>query len=382
MGWSRPWLETGPAVFLEMVGRRAAPRLISRRALRLITLETSISRTLITVLFDALIRVGNISTYAGTPDTTGFPGNGIPATSALLYAPVAVAVDTTGNLFISDENDNVICRVDAASKIITIVAGTGAFGYSGDGGLATAATMRAPDGVTVDSSGNIYIADSENAVMREVFSPTNETMANIITTIVGNGTFGFGGDNGPALSAELSNPAGLFVDSATGNLWLADYWNNRIRLYNASNLQISTVIGSGLVGDGGPATSASFYFPRTPALDPQGDLFITDAENNRIREVNATSQIITTVVGNGVPCAQPTLPCGDGGLATNASIFMPRTITIESSGSLLVADDGDNRIREVDGETLIITTIVGSGEVAVVHRPVKSPGRAAMADLL
>jgi trimeric autotransporter adhesin len=304
---------------------------------------------------------GNITTYAGTPDTTGFPGNGIPATSALLYAPVAVAVDTTGNLFISDENDNVICRVDAASKIITIVAGTGAFGYSGDGGLATAATMRAPDGVTVDSSGNIYIADSENAVIREVFSTTNETMPNIITTIVGNGTFGFGGDNGPALSAELSNPAGLFVDSTTGNLWIADYWNNRIRLYSVSNLQISTVIGSGLVGDGGPATSASFYFPRTPALDSQGDLFITDAENNRIREVNATSQTVSTVVGNGVPCAQPTLPCGDGGLATNASLFMPRTITIESSGSLLVADDGDNRIREVDGETLIITTIVGSG---------------------
>jgi sugar lactone lactonase YvrE len=303
---------------------------------------------------------GNITTYAGTPDTPGFPGNGIPATSALLYAPVAVAVDTTGNLFISDENDNVICRVDGASKIITIVAGTGAFGYSGDGGLATAATMAAPDGVAVDSSGNIYIADSENAVIREVFSPTNETMRNVITTIVGNGTFGFGGDNGPALSAELSNPAGLFVDSTTGNLWIADYWNNRIRMYNASNLQITTVIGSGLVGDGGAAISASFYFPRTPALDSQGDLFITDAENNRIREVNATSQIITTVVGNGIPCAQPTSPCGDGGLATNASIFMPRTITIAPSGDLLVADDGDNRIREVNGGG-IITTIVGSG---------------------
>jgi sugar lactone lactonase YvrE len=304
---------------------------------------------------------GNISTYAGTPDITGFPGDGIPATTALLYAPVAVAVDTTGNLFISDENDNVICRVDAASKILTIVAGTGAFGYSGDGGLAISAAMAAPDGVAVDGSGNIYIADSENSVIREVFSPTNETMPNIITTVAGNGTFGFGGDNGPALSAELSNPAGLFVDSTTGNLWIADYWNNRIRMYNASSLQITTVVGSGLVGDGGLATSASFYFPRTPALDSQGDLFITDAENNRIREVNATSQIITTVVGSGVPCAKPTLPCGDGGPATSASIFMPRTITIAPSGDLLVADDGDNKIREVSGETGNITTIVGSG---------------------
>jgi len=304
-----------------------------------------------------VLSTGIITTYAGTPGTPGFPTSGAAATSTPLSFPGGVAADATGNLFIADENDNVICRVDAASKILTIVAGTGGFGFSGDGGPATSATMAAPDGVALDSAGNIYISDSENAVIREVFSASSPNPGEI-TTIVGNHIFGFSGDGGPALSAELTNPAGLFVDSTTGNLWIADFWANRIRMYNASNLQISTVIGSGLVGDGGPATSASFYFPRTPALDSQGDLFITDAENNRIREVD-TSGNITTVVGTGIPCAMPSLPCGDGGPATSALIFMPRTVTIESSGSLLVADDGDNKIREVSGG--IINTIVGSG---------------------
>ena len=304
---------------------------------------------------------GTITTYAGIPDQAGYSGDGAAATASLLNSPEAVAVDTLGDLFISDTNNNRIRRVDVNTKIITTVAGNGTQGYSGDGGLATAATLGVPDGLAVDNAGNIYIADTVNAVIREVFSPSNETKPNVITTIVGNNTFGFGGDGGPALSAELTNPAGLFVDPTSGNLWIADYWNNRIRMYNATSLQISTVFGSGLVGDGGVATSASFYFPRTPALDSEGNLYITDAENNRIREVNATTQIVSTVVGNGVPCARPTLPCGDGGPATSASIFMPRTITIEPSGNLLVADDGDFKIREVDGSSGIITTIVGSG---------------------
>ncbi|MGA7623142.1 MAG: choice-of-anchor D domain-containing protein [Candidatus Acidiferrales bacterium] len=308
---------------------------------------------------------GSITTYAGIPDQTGYSGDNVAATSALLNFPEAVAVDTAGNLYIADTNNNRIRRVDTtATHVITTVAGNGTEGYSGDGGLATAATLGVPDGVAVDNAGNIYIADTVNAVIREVFSP-NETMPNIIETIVGNNTFGFGGDGGPALQAELTNPAGLFVDPASGDLWIADYWNNRIRLYtptgNPATSTISTVIGSGLVGDNGPATSASFYFPRTPALDSQGNLYITDAENNRIREVaNSDQQTVTTVVGNGIPCARPTLPCGDGGLATDASIYMPRTITIEANGNWLVADDGDLKIREVNSSG-IINTIVGSG---------------------
>jgi sugar lactone lactonase YvrE len=306
-----------------------------------------------------VLASGIITTYAGTPGTPGFPTNNVSATSTQLAGPVAVAVDAGGNLFIADQNDQIICRVDATSKNITIVAGTGAFGYSGDGGPATSATMEAPDGVAVDSAGNIYISDTQNAVIREVFSPTNPNTPNQINTIVGNHTFGFSGDGGPALSAELTNPAGLFVDSATGNLWIADFWANRIRLYSpGNNKQITTVVGSGSVGDGSPAASASLYYPRNPALDSNGNLFFVDAQNDRIREVDSSGNI-STVVGTGIPCAFPTDPCGDGGPATSAAIFMPRTVTIEPSGNLLVSDNGDNRIREVAGG--IITTIVGSG---------------------
>ena len=311
-----------------------------------------------------VLSTGTITTYAGIPGSAGFPTNNALATSSLLIAPVAVAADSSGNLFIADENNNVVCRVDATSKILTIVAGTGAFGYSGDDGPATSATMRAPDGVAVDSAGNIYISDSESAVIREVFSPTNPSSPNDITTIVGNGTFGFNGD-GAATSIELTNPAGIFVDPPTGNLWIADYWSNRVRMYNATSKTITTVVGNGAVGDGGLATSASLYYPRNPALDSSGNLFFVDAQNNRIREVSAADQTVSTVVGTGIPCPQPKNPCGDGGPAGSAAIFQPRTVTVESSGGLLVSDNGDNRIREVNGSTGIITTIVGSGKLCV-----------------
>ena len=302
---------------------------------------------------------GIITTYAGTPGTAGFPTNNVLATSASLNGPDALAVDTGGNLFIADQYDQVICRVDATSKNITIVAGTGPQGFSGDGGPATSATLNTPAGVAVDGAGNIYIADYSNSRVREVLSPTNPTTPNQINTIVGNSTFGYNGDGGVGTATELTNPVGLFVDAATGNLWIADYWSNRVRLYTASTKIVTTVVGSGLVGDGGPATSASLYYPRNPALDAKGDLFFVDAQNDRIREVSASDQTISTVVGTGIPCPTGTDACGDGGPATAAALFMPRTVTIEPSGNLLVADDGDNRIREVAGG--IITTIVGSG---------------------
>src|SRR6204780_1320384 len=309
------------------------------------------------VIRRVVLATGIISTYAGTPDTQGFPTSGVSAASTQLAYPAGVATDANGNLFIADEGDNIVCRVDVTSKIITIVAGTGAASFSGDGGPATSATLNEPDGLAVDSAGNIYISDALNAVVREVSA--SGPNAGEIQTIVGNTTFGFSGDGGPALSAELTNPAGLFVDSSTGNLWIADYWANRIRLYSpGNNKQITTVVGNGLVGDGGPATSASFYFPRTPQLDSEGNLYIVDAENDRIREVD-TSGNIWAGVGPGIPWAIPSLPCGDGGPATSALIFMPRTVTIEANGDLLVSDDGDNRIREVSGG--IINTIVGSG---------------------
>ncbi len=158
------------------------------------------------------------------------------ATSALLNSPIAVAFDTNGDLFIADQNNNAIRRVDATSKVITTVAGSGPNnqGYTGDGGPATAATLNLPDGVTVDGAGNIYISDTDNAAVREVFSATNPTKTNQITTIVGNHTYGFNGDGNVGTSTALTNPSQLFVDSTTGNVWITDYWNNRVRLYTAS----------------------------------------------------------------------------------------------------------------------------------------------------
>ena len=305
---------------------------------------------------------GTITTYAGN-GTAGFSGDGGAATSAELNFPESAALDTAGNLFIADPGNNRIRRVDVGTKVITTIAGTGVQSYSGDGGPATAATLGQPDGVAVDTAGNIYIADTTNTVIREISSASSPAPG-IITTIIGNNTFGFSGDGGPAFNAEITNPAGMFVDSVTGNVYFADYWANRIRLYNpANNKQISTVIGSGQVGDGAAATSASMYFPRTPGLDSQGNLFIVDAENNRIRKVSVADQTISTVVGTGIPCAQPKFTCGDGGPATAASLFMPRTVTIEANGTLLVSDDGDSKIRQVDGTSGVITTIVGSGNM-------------------
>jgi trimeric autotransporter adhesin len=317
-----------------------------------------------------VLGTGIITTYAGMHGKAGYSGDTGAATSAQLNSPIAVAVDSTGNLFIADQGNNAIRRVDGTSKVITTVAGTGPNnpGYSGDGGPATAATMRQPDGVAVDAAGNIYISDTLNAVIREVFSPTNPNTPNEITTIVGNGTFGFNGDGAAGTSTELTNPAGLFVDPSTGNLWIADFWSNRVRLYTASTKLVTTAVGSGAVGDGGEATGASvsLYYPRNPALDANGNLYLVDAQNDRIREISAADQTISTVVGTGIPCAQPALPCGDGGPAAAASLFQPRTVTIEPGGTLLVADDGDNRIREVNGSTGVITTIVGSGNLCTV----------------
>jgi len=294
-----------------------------------------------------------ITTYAGT-GAQGFTGDGGPATSATFGFPQAVATDANENLFIADSDNNVIRRVDVGTGIITTVVGTGAQNYSGDGGPATAATMQIPGGIVVDASENLYIADSGNAVIRKVTAATG-----IINTIVGvQSKFGFGGDGGPALSASLTNPFLLAVDSTTGNVWIPDYWNNRVRMYTASSGIITTVVGNGLVGDGGPATSASLYDPRSPILDSEGNLYIVDATNNRIRKVD-TSGNISTVAGNGIVCPNTQDPCGEGGSATSASLSIPRTVTIDPSGNLIIADSGVNRIREVtDGN---ITTIAGTG---------------------
>ena len=277
----------------------------------------------------------------------GFSGDGGPATQAHLQYPYGVAVDNAGNIFIADSNNHRIRKVDT-NGIITTVAGIGIIGFSGDGGPAIDASFYLPTGVAVDSVGNIFIADTHNSRIRKVDT------SGIITTVAGNGNSGFSGDGGPAKDASLNKPWGVAVDSA-GNIFIADYFNNRIRKVDTSGI-ITTVAGNGgssYCGDGGPATLACFTFPHAVAVDNAGNIFIISTY--RIRKVD-TSGIITTVAGNGVVGFS-----GDGGLATDASLCSPWGAAVDSVGNIFIADTNNHRIRKVDTSG-IITTVAGNGD--------------------
>ena len=237
---------------------------------------------------------GNIITVAGN-GTRGFSGDGGPATAAELNAPYGVALDGSGDLFLGDYSGH-IRKIVLATGIITTVAGNGSYNFSGDGGPATAAGLFDPFGVTVDSSGNLYIADYAHERIRYVSAATG-----IITTIAGNGTQGYSGDGGPATAAELSGPNGVAVD-ASGNVFIADSYNNRIREVVKATGIITTVVGTGVNGyngDGGSATSTEISYAEGLALDGSGDLFFADGINNRIRELVNGPGTVITVAGNG-----------------------------------------------------------------------------------
>jgi uncharacterized protein (TIGR03437 family) len=276
--------------------------------------------------------------------TAGYTGDNGPATAAQLHAPCGLAIDAAGNLYIASSWDNVVREVSGG--VITTIAGTGTAGYSGDNGPAASAQLNNPFGLALDSAGNLYIADTGNSVIREVSS-------GVISTVAGNGAVGFGGDNGPATSAVLSSPRGIAVDSA-GILYIADTGNDRIRSVSAG--VIGTTAGNGVLGftgDGGPATAAQINTPTGIALDAAGNLYIADYANNRIRKV--TAGVISTVAGKGTPGYS-----GDGGLATKAQLNQPYVITVDPSGNLYVADFGNNRIRQV-AVNGVIYTAAGNG---------------------
>ena len=278
---------------------------------------------------------GVINTVAGTGQW-GHSGDGGPATSAQLRSPHGVAVDGLGNLYIADTYSSCVRRVDTAG-VITTVAGTGEWGYSGDGGPATNAQLQRPRGVAVDGLGNLYIADSDNHCVRRVDT------AGVITTVAGTGARGYSGDSGPATSAQLRSPQGVAVDGL-GNLYVADYLNHRVRRVDAAGV-ITTVAGTderGYSGDGGPATSAQLGAPRGVAVDGSGNLYIADYGNGRVRRVDAAG-VITTVAGTGEWGYS-----GDGGPATNALLASPQDVAVDGLGNLYVADPWHHRVRRVD----------------------------------
>ena len=265
---------------------------------------------------------GIITRFAGN-NTAGYSGDGGQANVAQLYNPWGLAFDNSGNILIADAGNRIIRRV-APSGVITTIAGTpGVYGYSGDGGQATAAQLGAPAGMCVDASGNIYFADPGKHVIRKI--QTN----GIITTIAGNGNSGYSGDDGQATVATLNTPYDVCVD-ASGNLYVADKGNHAIRKVNTNGI-ISTVAGIGgslnygFTGDGGVATSAKLNNPQSISIDISGNLFISDYTNNRIRKVS-NSGIITTIAGNGQSSNLgdgPVFYGGDYGPATNAAVFAP-----------------------------------------------------------
>ena len=278
---------------------------------------------------------GIISTYAGN-GVAGFSGDGGPAVNASLNQVMSVALDAAGDLYIADSENRVIRKVSAGG-IITTVAGTaGVQGYTGDGGLAISAMLGRPVALTLDVAGNLYYVDSVNQCVRRIGTD------GIISTVAGNGVEAFAGDGGLAISASLAFPLGIALD-AKGNMYVADANNNRIRMINAGGI-ITTVAGNGsggLSGDGGQAGNASLNIPSDVAVDGAGNLYIADAGNNRIREVDPTG-VIKTIAGtndNGFS--------GDGGPPTQAMLNHPWSVTVASSGTIYIGDMANLRVREI-----------------------------------
>ena len=278
----------------------------------------------------------------------GSSGDGGAATSAQLDYPVGVAVDISGNVYIADIYNRKI-RMVTSSGIITTFAGTGDSGSSGDGGAAISARIGYPYGVSVDISGNVYIADTDNNKIRMVNS------TGIITTFAGTGTKGGSGDGGAATSAHLSSPRGVSVD-ISGNVYIADGYNHKIRMVNSTGI-ITTFAGTGTAGssgDGSAATAAQLAYPYGGSVDMSGNVYIVEYVNKKIRMVNSKG-IITTFAGTGTAGSS-----GDGGAAISAHLNGPKGMSVDISGNVYIADSGSNKILMVNS-TGIITTIAGTG---------------------
>jgi sugar lactone lactonase YvrE len=296
-----------------------------------------------------------IQTVAGT-GVSGQSGAGGPATSAQLGQLAAMAVDKAGDLFFTDTTNNIVWMVSAADGKISIVAGNGTPGYSGDGGAATSAQLYYPLGVAVDSAGGLYIADSANDVVRKVDPNTGliETVAGIHNHF--GGSVGQIGDGGPATAAYLNYPQGLAIDAAD-NLYIADSQNNEVRMVSASTGIITSVAGNGnygFSGEGGPATSAALQQPNTLAFDSKGNLYVGSYNLSRVLKVAKTTGTLTIAAGNGNLGGS-----GDGGKATNAEIF-PFGIALDAADNLYISNP-PGVIREVSAGTGVITKVVGTG---------------------
>jgi sugar lactone lactonase YvrE len=294
----------------------------------------------------------SIFTVAGTGNL-GFNGDGVLATTAHFWFAAAVAVDVEGNVFVADSFNNRIRRVDARTGVITTVAGIGYQGFSGDGGLATEASLDSPGGVALDATGNILIADTFNHRIRIVDHRTG-----IISTLVGSGNKGSAGDDGLAIRAQLSEPTGISVDPV-GNLLIADTANHRVLLVDKATGVIATLAGTGtpgFSGDSGIGTAAQLNGPTAVAADGHGLVLIADTFNNRVRRLDTNTGTIATIAGTGAQGFG-----GDGDFANKAELTEPSGVAVDAKGNILIADTFNNRIRRIDHQSGIIMTVAGTG---------------------
>ncbi|HLW88652.1 MAG TPA: choice-of-anchor D domain-containing protein [Terriglobales bacterium] len=341
-----------------------------------------------------VVSAGTISTIAGTGTQCVFAtipcGDGGPATSAELWAPTGVILDTNGNVLIADQNDDAIRNI-VGGNIQTTVGAVLNTAYSGDKsatviGTATDAELRRPAGVASDANGNVFIADTYNSAIREVKD-------GIITTVVGNGFSCFAvpcGDGGPAASAQLSFPFDVTFDLA-GNMYIADSFDEVIRVVNNQSTPLAvggvtvqpgdilTVAGNGSAcssapscGDGGAATSAQLNLPNGVFVDSTGNIFIADTDDNEVRVVNTHTTNVTvagvviaggniaTVAGNGIACPLSTSACGGGAAAIAANLNAPGGVSVDGAGNIYISDTGDNRVRIVN-TTGTINIFAGTG---------------------
>ena len=300
----------------------------------------------------SVLNPGIIDTVAGDGEKF-FISDNVPAIQAPIFLPYGVIVDPAGNIYLSDTNNNRIRRVDALSGLISTIAGNGVSGYSGDGGVATQASINQPGGLIMDGAGNIFFADSGNDIIRRI-----DAVSGIITTIAGVPmTQGYFGDGGAAILANLSSPRGITFDAA-GDLFIADTGNNVIRKVDSTTGKISTVAGDwpavGYNGDTILATTAWLNSPWTVSVGADNSLYIADLYNNRVRKVSSGGEI-STVAGTGTRGFT-----GDDGPATAADLNEPISVILDPAGDLYIADEGNNRVRKVYASTGIIETVTGN----------------------
>lgn len=302
-----------------------------------------------------------VSTIAGT-GAEGFAQN-VRATEAPLVRPRSVFVDTLGNVFFADSGLDRIMRIDAESGILTTAVGDGFADYAGDGLAATRASLNNPRGVFVDTDGSIYFADQNNHRIRKV-----DAVTGLVSTVAGDGVPRFLDDGYSASTTPINSPSDVFLDR-DGNMFIADTGNNRIRRVDAETGIITTVagrFGEGFSGDGGPATEAMLDSPVSVVVDVAGRIYICDGGNFRVRRVELDGTIVTIAGSAPRPSVIGLIfpgYSGDGGPATMAEFDLMKDIFVDSGGNLYISDENNNRVRRVDPNG-IITTIVGDGFVA------------------